>query len=183
VTGKPTDVVVIFGAAVRPGGVPSGALSRRVAAGLQYAVRAPDCRFIVTGGLGDFPPTEAEVMARLLRENGIGAERVVEERASATTLQSVGNCVSMISAWPDVANVVLCSDSYHLPRCRWLFRIRGLPTRAWPADSSAQTNHWLKWLWFHLREMPAIAIDTLLSVPAMLRTPVRTGSRASVKHS
>jgi uncharacterized SAM-binding protein YcdF (DUF218 family) len=168
-TGKPTDVVVIFGAAVRPGGAPSGALMRRVAAGLQYATQAPDCRFILTGGLGEFPPTEAEVMARLLRERSIGAERLFEERRSTTTLESVVNCISMMSAWPDVANVVLCSDYYHLPRCRWLFRIRGVPTRAWPADSSTQTNHWLKWLWFHLREMPAIALDTLLSMPAMCR--------------
>lgn len=116
-------------------------------------------------------------MARLLREDGIGAERLQEERASTTTLESVVNCTGLIRAMPDVANVVLCSDYYHLPRCRWLFRIRGVATRGWPADASTQTNHWLKWLWFHLRELPAIAVDTILSVPAVYRVLVPSRGR------
>ena len=43
---------VIFGAAVRPDGQPSGTLRRRVEGAWQLATRPPPCKFIVTGGEG-----------------------------------------------------------------------------------------------------------------------------------
>ena len=63
--------IVIFGAAVRPGGRPSGALRRRVEAALAFGARHPDALYVPTGGLGDHPPAEAEVMAALLRAAGV----------------------------------------------------------------------------------------------------------------
>jgi uncharacterized SAM-binding protein YcdF (DUF218 family) len=155
------EVVVVFGAAVRPDGSPGGALRRRIAAALEYA-QDRAVIFLVTGGVGDYPPAEAVVMANLLRAGGVSDHDIIQEDQSKTTSESVVNCTSIIRQLSEITCVMACSDAYHLPRCRLLFRLRGIKAGGIPAADGRDANSWQKWLWFHLREILAIAKDTIL---------------------
>jgi vancomycin permeability regulator SanA len=155
------DVVIVFGAAVRADGSPSGALRRRIEAALNYG-RDRSVIFLVTGGLGIHPPAESVVMANMLRAEGVPEDAIVQENQSKTTLESVIRCTAIIRGLSDITRVMVCSDAYHVARCRWLLRLSGIRAGGIGAASGRAANPWQKWLWFQLREYPAFVKDTIL---------------------
>ena len=154
------EIVVVFGAAVLPSGTPSGALRRRIAAAADYARDRPVI-FLVTGAEGNYP-AEAVVMANLLRAGGVSDHRIIQEAQSKTTLESVVNCTRIIRHLRGITRVMACSDAYHLPRCRLLLRLCGIKAGGIAAADGRHANAWPKWLWFHLREIPAVPVDAIL---------------------
>jgi len=155
------EVVVVFGAAVRPDGTPSSAMRRRIAAAENYA-RDRVVIFLVTGGKGNYSPAEAVVMTNLLRAGGVLDHRIIQEDQSKSTLESVVNCTRIIRQLTGITRVMACSDAYHLPRCRVLLRLCGIKAGGIAAVSGRHANSWYKWLWFHFREIPAVPIDAIL---------------------
>ena len=95
---------------------------------------------------------EAEVMAALLRAAGIADARIIAEPYARNTLDSVRRCLPLVST---ARRVVLCSDDFHLPRCRWLFGLAGVRT----ASVAARPQH--RRLWPMVREALAIPVDTV----------------------
>jgi vancomycin permeability regulator SanA len=166
---SPVTVLVIMGAAVWADGQPSNAMRRRVKGALTSARHYPNTRFLVSGGVGVHPPSEAEVMARLLRESGVPEPNILREDQSTDTMESVRRCVDIVSGFPDLGNVVICSDVYHIPRCRWLFRLLGIRTLAGEVQSGRCENSWSRWMYYLLREVAALPWDTLVVLPAILR--------------
>lgn len=166
-------VFVILGAAVWADGVASNAMQRRVRGALASACEYPDAIFIPSGGVGRNPPSEARVMAELLRKAGIAETNILLDEASKDTLSSVRNCVRILRSLPGVTEVVICSDTYHIPRCRWLFRLYGISTRAGRVESGGAQNHPLRWAYYHLREVAAFPFDTMLALVTPIACPVR----------
>lgn len=159
-----TDVFVVLGAAVWPGGVPSNAMCRRVRGAIASAQTSPNPLFLVTGAVGRNPPSEARVMQQILIDSGIAPDSILLEEASTDTLASVRNCSRIIHAMPNVHSVTVCSDVYHIPRTRWLFYLHGVRTRAGKVESGRTQTKLGKWLYYYLREIPAIVQDTFLSI-------------------
>ena len=89
---KRRDYVVIFGAAVRPGGRPSPALSHRIQGALAWVRDHPAAMIMPTGGVGKHGPAEAVAMRRTLVAAGVAASRIVVERHGRDTLESVRLC-------------------------------------------------------------------------------------------
>lgn len=168
------DCFVIMGAAVKKDGSPSGAMRRRVEAALALS---KDCHrpcYLPTGGVGRYGPAEAEVMKKLLSEAGVPECSILIDTASHTTLSSVIRCADILRAHGHIGSVTVCSDTYHQPRCRWLFSLLGIATRKAALPSGRQANGTIRWLYYHLRELVAILFDTLLLfIRHMLRRPAR----------
>ena len=157
-------VYVVFGAAVWPGGVPSGALRRRTLGALDLSAQAaaadePRC-FLVTGGVGQHGPSEAAVMRRLLQAEGVPDREIVLEDQAKDTLDSVVLC-ERILAEPRFqgADVVAVSSAYHVPRCRLLFRIAGRRVRGGPIGRSAPAPPMRSRGYAALRECVALPWD------------------------
>ncbi len=119
------DAIVVFGAAVWPGGRASPALARRVchAAALYAAGAAP--LVLVSGGVGREPPAEAAVMRRLLIERGVpdAAIRCDDQSRNSFETLLASRALARQNGW---RRVLLVSDGYHLPRCRLTARLIGL---------------------------------------------------------
>jgi uncharacterized SAM-binding protein YcdF (DUF218 family) len=165
------SAVVIFGAAVRPGGEPSRALRDRVMAAFAWGeAQSPPALYVPTGAVGRHGPAEAEVMAGLLREGGVPAHRIVQEPTGTDTFSSAVACVRLLRARGHRGRVMAASNAYHLPRCvalLWLAGFRdvgAVPPPAGPAASAWRR----RWYW-RLREVPALPYDALLMVWARLR--------------
>ncbi len=126
-------VIVIFGAAVWPDGGPSPALRRRVAYGRQAASDDPAAVIFCSGGVGRHGPSEAGLMARLLMEAGVDPARIALDEQSRDTMENVAAAAAFIRA-EGLEGAVVCSDGYHLPRIRMLFRAAGVVSRAGPVD-------------------------------------------------
>lgn len=162
-------VIVIFGAAVRPGGRPSTTLHRRVEAAAAFGERFADPLFVPTGGVGRFGPSEASVMAELLVSRGVPAERILLEETGTDTLSSVRAVAALIRRRAIAAPVFAASSLYHLPRCLLLLRLMGIPAQAAiPPVVPAATRWWRRCYWW-LREVPALPYDVALALLLRLR--------------
>ena len=154
-------VVIIFGAAVRADGTPSGALADRVRAAARFGVTVPEVRYMPTGGQGRHGPPEWEVMTRLLIEHGVRRVQIEPEMTGRNTLGSVRACARKL---PAGCRVYAATSAYHLPRCLVLLRLAGFEALACPpphGPASARASR--RWFW-RLREVVALPVDAALMV-------------------
>jgi uncharacterized SAM-binding protein YcdF (DUF218 family) len=156
------DYLIVFGAAVRADGSPSGTLRRRVRAAADTSADKRPLRFLVTGGPVRHPPAEALVMRRLLREMGVPEDRILIEDRARNTRQSARLCAAILHRQGDVGEVMLCSSRYHLPRCRMLLRLNGIRCRGGAASDDAAALGTGRYAYSWLRELAAMPLDALL---------------------
>lgn len=160
---QPDAVIVIFGAEVRPDGQPSTTLRWRVAAAVAFAARFRAPLFVPTGGIGRFGPSEASVMADLLRVADVPPDRVLLEETGADTLSSARAVAALLRAQGIAAPVFAASSRYHQPRCVLLLRLLGLPARAAGPPTVPAARRWWRRCYWWLRELPALPYDAALA--------------------
>ncbi len=156
------DLFVVMGAGVGEDGSPSGAMRRRLEAALQCGGKSSDPVYLVTGGRKGRKPAESQVMKSYLRAAGIPDDRIWVDDESTDTLSSVERSVKMIKVRGNVGSLTVCSDRYHVPRCRWLFYLLGVPTQYAAMPSGREANGIIRWLYYYLREIAAFPTDTLI---------------------
>jgi len=107
--------LLILGAAVWPGGVPSATLARRVNFAAKLFRDGGYDAVIPSGGLGEHPPTEAAVMRDLLIVQGAPAEKIILDEDAKTTMDTARFARRWQDAHPDT-EIVAVTDGYHRPR-------------------------------------------------------------------
>jgi len=161
--------IVIFGAAVRPDGAPSAVLRRRVEAAVRFGSRRGGVFYVPTGAAGRHGPSEASVMAKLLRGFGAPEERIVCEESGTDTLSSVRAVAALLRARGHAGAVYAASSAYHLPRCVALLRLAGFSARHCPPPAvPAARSFGKRWYW-RLREVLALPWDVGLMLLARMR--------------
>lgn len=165
------DYIVVFGAAVTPDGKPSAVLRHRLDAARQSAEGRSRVKFLVSGGIGRHPPAEAEAMRVYLVERGVQDRMILTEPEGRDTLSSAIQCIEILRQRPDVRSIVLCSSSFHLPRCRLIFRILGVATGKVAIRSDRAVMGPRRWLRASAREIPATVWDVTLAVARRLTGP------------
>lgn len=163
-TGTPSSVIVVFGAAVRAGGVPSPALARRIGYALATAEAHPDATLFLSGAVGRHGPSEAAVMAALLAPQ-LGADRLHLDEDSVDTLQSVRAAARFMRA-RGLRRCWSCTDGYHQPRVRMLFALYGIRARAIPFTIRGTRRAVAR---MHAREALALPYDLVAGGSAALR--------------
>lgn len=129
------SVAVVLGAQVLRGGRPSKTLEARVLhAARLYAAGEVEV-VIVTGGLGEHPPAEAEVMSRILRESGVPEGAVVREDEALSTWDSA-RLVARLARERGYESVLAVTDPLHCVRTVAAFGEAGLKAVAEPVYSS-----------------------------------------------
>lgn len=146
--------IVILGAAVHAGGVASPTLRQRIAAGAAVAREHPEARVVVSGGLGRYPPSEAEVMCRDLEALGIPRSRILLEDRSTSTQENATYSIAKMRE-NGLVRAIVVTDSYHLPRAVLTFRALGIPARGFPARPDADTPLRRR-IFLYMREMVAL---------------------------
>jgi uncharacterized SAM-binding protein YcdF (DUF218 family) len=144
--------ILVLGAAVWPGGAPSRALLRRTRAAAALWHQGIARAVIPCGGVGRHPPAEAEVMRRILIEEGVPDTLIHPETRSTSTARNIAGALPILAGL-GLSSVVIVSDRYHLPRARLLARRAGLVVRTEaPPDHDADPMAQIKGA---LREVPA----------------------------
>jgi uncharacterized SAM-binding protein YcdF (DUF218 family) len=141
---------------VRSDGSASPTLARRVGYAAALAQNDPAIDLFCSGGLGRFPPAEADVMAAML-DGAVAATRVILDRESGDTLQTVRAAAAIVRE-RGYAGVLACTDPYHQPRVRMLFALSGVRCRPvpFPHRGSARLRRRMQ-----LREAAAIPYDAV----------------------
>ena len=97
-------------------------------------------------------------MARVLRGQGVAADRLVLDEASLDTLQSVIAAARFVRR-SGRDGVIVCSDGYHQPRIRLMLGVLGVATEAGPTARGLAGTRPATWLRMYLREALAIPYD------------------------
>jgi uncharacterized SAM-binding protein YcdF (DUF218 family) len=136
-------VAVVLGAQVLRGGRPSRTLEARTRhAGVQYA-RGEVNLLIPTGGEGRYGPSEAEVMAGILRGMGVPEEAILREDRARSTWESA-LLVAGIARDEGIGAVLVVTDPLHCVRTVAAFQRARLRATAEPVYSSPMYRE--KWL-------------------------------------
>ena len=124
----PRCIVTVLGLALQPGGLPSPQLKDRCTYAAKVA-KEEDAIIIPTGAdpvrVG---VTEAEVMAGLLKEEGVEADKIFLEEEALNTTGNAFHVINMVEAdrvkrGEEVVRLVVVTSRYHMPRAAWLFRV------------------------------------------------------------
>lgn len=156
------DCFVIMGAAVRKDLAPSGAMRRRVEGALVLGRTSAKPIYLVTGGVGKYGDAESQVMKRLLIQAGVSETSILVDAESRDTLASVIRCAKILKQHNNLSSITVCSDRYHIHRCRWLFYLLGIRTRFGEMPSGKTANGSLRWFFYYFRELVATPFDTVV---------------------
>jgi len=112
------DAIVVLGCRVGPSGRASPALARRALHGarLWREGRAP--RLVLTGGVGDHPPSEAQVAADLALGAGVPASALSLEERSTSTAENARFARPLVQG----ERVLVVTDGFHGLRAARIFR-------------------------------------------------------------
>jgi uncharacterized SAM-binding protein YcdF (DUF218 family) len=150
----PWDIIIVLGAAVWQGGQPSPALRARVVHAVQLWRAGHGRKLLMTGGLGKYPPTEAQLMRQLALAAGIPEACILVEEQATSTFQSGRHCTRMLRqhGW---STALIVTDCYHLPRAVLTFRSFGMQVRgSAPPGRPYSRRRWKRW-YYRLREVLA----------------------------
>ncbi len=100
-------------------------------------------------------------MNRLLQAAGVQEGHILTEAESKTTLQSLIKCTRIIQRERLSGPVVVCSDVYHIPRCRLILCLLGIRTVFRPMPSGREVNGVLRWASYYIRDAAAIPYNLL----------------------
>ncbi|MGI8650503.1 MAG: YdcF family protein [Rubrobacter sp.] len=134
-TSETPGVAVVLGAQVLSGGRPSGTLRARTLHAARMYDEGRVSSIVVTGGVGENPPSEAEVMTGILIGSGVPASAVVEEGRARTTWESAVY-VSRMMRQSGTLKVVAVTDPLHCGRTVAAFEERGLRATPEPVYGS-----------------------------------------------
>jgi uncharacterized SAM-binding protein YcdF (DUF218 family) len=130
-----SEAAIILGAQVLPGGKPSATLRARVWHAARLYADGEVWLVIPTGGVGEHPPSEAEVAAGMLRRAGVPEEAILPEGKARNTRESA-RLVAAIIRRRGIRSVVVVTDPLHCVRTVGTFQAEGLPVWASPVYSS-----------------------------------------------
>jgi uncharacterized SAM-binding protein YcdF (DUF218 family) len=149
------DVVVVLGARVLPGGVPSPALRARIEKAVDLYHQGVAPRLLFSGGVGVNPPSEASVMRDVAVRLGVPAEACLLEEQSHSTEQNARFSSALLRSL-GAHRVVVVSDPYHLLRARQYFRLHGIEAATSPALLTERNMRALDRFYWTVREAFAL---------------------------
>lgn len=135
-------VAVVMGAQVLKGGRPSRTLEARVRHAARLYSFGKLNLLIPTGGLGEHPPTEAELMTGILTGEKVPREAILPEDAALNTWESASR-VARIARENGIERVMVVTDPLHCVRTVWAFERAGLHASPEPVyDSPMWRKPW-----------------------------------------
>ena len=138
---RPAQAIIVFGAA-EYSGRPSPTLRSRLDQALTLYRRQLAPFIVTTGGPGGDPQfTEAEVARNYLVEHGVPPERILVEKESSTTDQSVVQVVELL-ARNRISTCIVVSDGYHLFRIKRQLAAGGVTAYGCPRASRDEPSPW-----------------------------------------
>ena len=133
--GTEADYIIVLGAGVN-GSVPSLSMVNRLTAAKAYLDAHPDCRAVLTGGMGAGETvTEAAAMFTWLTGRGVAAERLIPEDRATNTAENLAFSLALIPE-PETKTVGVVSSEYHLCRAKYIARDLGYTVYGIPAETT-----------------------------------------------
>ena len=150
------DVIIVLGSAVWPGERPSPSLESRVQRGVALYHLGMAEHLFLSGGVGRYPPAEAEVMRRVAVSLGVPEQSLILDTESGSTIESIQRASSTMLEH-DWKTAIIVSDPFHIYRALIMAKDEGI--LAWGSPASDSPTHTIPRLrnYYTFREVAAIA--------------------------
>ena len=127
------DAIIVLGAAVWPSG-PSPALRARVWRGSTLFHEGRASYLILTGGLGIYPPAEADAMAVLAQSWDVDERWIRIENRSSNTRENMAYAAEIMTenGW---TSALIVTDYFHMKRAVLLAEDYGIETLRAPVSA------------------------------------------------
>ena len=152
------QAIIVLGASVASNGKASDCLHARAVLAADLYKRGLAKKIICTGGLGEYPPTEAEAAAVVIEGQGVNAGDIILEPQSHTTLENARNA-AIICRKQHWTHVILASEPFHLWRASRNFSAQGLTVYPCPASNSERCRKFRQRALWTARESLATTRD------------------------
>lgn len=154
---QPADVIIVLGSQVRPDGQPGTSLARRAAHAAALYRQGYAGFVLCSGGVGDYPPSEARAACGRVVELGVPPEAIVYEEAAHSTEENAAFSAAIMRArgW---RSAILATDGFHLFRATWMFQRAGVTVYPSPAQITAGPMATVERLGREVREVFGLAL-------------------------
>jgi vancomycin permeability regulator SanA len=151
----PADVILVLGSAVWPNEQPSPSLRARTQRAIELYQQGYASHLLLSGGLGRYPPEEAEVMRRLAVEAGIPEEALILDKEAHSTWESMEKAREIMGqqGWE---TAIVVSDPFHLERALLMAGDAGFLAYGSPALDSPTYTIPSRRLFYTSREVLAL---------------------------
>ncbi|MFT5356675.1 MAG: uncharacterized SAM-binding protein YcdF (DUF218 family) [Polyangiales bacterium] len=112
------DVIAVAGCRVLESGEPSNALRSRVRVAVRLWKDGVAPKLVFTGGVGDYPPSEAEAAARFAESLGVPRNAMRLESRSTSTEENARFAAAELGS---NKRIIVVSSAYHVFRCERVF--------------------------------------------------------------
>jgi vancomycin permeability regulator SanA len=152
---RPADVILVLGSAVWPNEQPSPSLRSRTQRAITLYQDGLASHLILSGGLGRYPPEEAEVMRRLAETAGVPAEAMILDVEAHSTWESITQAREIMDqeGWE---TVIIVSDPFHITRALLMAEDLGIVAYGSPALDSPTYTLPTKRVFYTSREVLAV---------------------------
>lgn len=117
------DAIVVLGCRVYADGTASPALARRARLGAALHRQGLAPILVLTGGVGDHPPSEARAAATIARGEGVPEAGLRLEERSTSTEENAREAARILEREGiDARRVLVVTDAYHAYRAERVFR-------------------------------------------------------------
>ena len=141
------DCILVLGASVRPGGIPSDMLRDRLDTGIElYKLGASD-RFLMSGDHAEVYYDEVNAMKNYAKDAGVDSSVIFMDHAGLSTYESMYRAKEIFG----VEKVVIVTQEYHLSRAVYDAKALGIDAYGVASDQHVYQNM----LWNHTREFMA----------------------------
>jgi len=151
----PADVILVLGSAVWPNEQPSPSLRARTERAIELYQQGYAPYLLLSGGLGRYPPEEAEVMRRLAVEAGIPQEALILDKEAHSTWESMEQAREILEqeGWE---TAIIVSDPFHIERSLLMAGDAGFAAYGSPALDSPTYTIPSRRLFYTSREVLAL---------------------------
>jgi uncharacterized SAM-binding protein YcdF (DUF218 family) len=137
----PACMIVLGGAfdlevSARRGGMEMNQAADRFIEAARLARLYPQSKILVSGGDGSFSGDykgDADLSPAFFEAMGVEPTRIIRETTSRNTAENVGETKALLEE-NHLADCLLITSAYHMPRAKALFDQAGVATLPWPSD-------------------------------------------------
>lgn len=126
----PAPIAIVLGASVQLSGEPSDALRDRLLVAVDLYRRGAVERILVSGDDGQFHIDEISVMRKVLEENGIPPDQILEDGHGYRTYESCKRAVQTF----DIRRAIVVTQRFHIGRALYLCNRLGMDATGVASD-------------------------------------------------
>ncbi len=127
---NPASIAIVLGASVQSSGEPSDALRDRLLVAVDLFKRGKVERVLVSGDDGQFHIDEIRAMRKVLEDNGIPSNKILEDGHGYRTYESCKRAVKKF----DIKHAIIVTQRFHIGRALYLCNRLGMDATGVASD-------------------------------------------------